>query len=63
MEYLIRNKGSLVTRTMILENVWEYNFDPQTNIIDVHMSRLREKIDKDFEEKIIKTERGKGYIV
>jgi two-component system OmpR family response regulator len=63
LEYLIRNKGSLVTRTMILENVWEYNFDPQTNIIDVHMSRLREKIDNEFDEKIIKTVRGKGYIV
>lgn len=63
LEYLMENKGTLVTRTMLLENVWDYNFDPQTNVIDVHISRLRSKIDKDFSTKIIRTVRGSGYII
>ena len=63
LEYLMRNKNTIVTRTMLLENVWEYHFDPQTNVIDVHISRLRSKIDKDFEVQMIKTVRGAGYII
>ncbi|SES71261.1 response regulator transcription factor [Thorsellia anophelis] len=63
LEYLLRNKGQMVTRTMLLEHVWDYHFDPQTNVIDVHISRLRNKIDKGFENKIIKTIRGSGYII
>lgn len=61
LEYLLRNKGRVVTRTMLLENVWDYNFDPQTNLIDVHISRLRQKIDKDFSTPLIETVRGAGY--
>ena len=63
LEYIIRNKNQVVTRTMLLENVWDYHFDPQTNVIDVHISRLRGKIDKGFENKIIRTVRGAGYII
>jgi two-component system OmpR family response regulator len=63
LEYLLRHKGQVVTRTMLLENVWDYHFDPQTNVIDVHISRLRAKIDKDFDTHIIRTKRGAGYIV
>ena len=63
LEYLLRHKGQVVTRTMILENVWDYNFDPQTNIIDVHISRLRQKIDKGHDKPIITTVRGAGYKV
>lgn len=63
LEYLLRHKGQVVTRTMLLENVWDYHFDPQTNVIDVHISRLRAKIDKNFANPIIKTKRGAGYIV
>lgn len=63
LEYLLRHKGQVVTRTMLLEHVWDYHFDPQTNVIDVHISRLRQKIDKDYDKKIIKTIRGAGYIV
>lgn len=63
LEYLVRNKGQLVTRTMLLEAVWDYHFDPQTNVIDVHISRLRTKIDKDFKTPIIRTVRGSGYII
>lgn len=63
LEYLLRNKGTVVTRTMLLENVWEYHFDPQTNVIDVHISRLRSKIDKDHDTQLIKTVRGAGYII
>jgi two-component system OmpR family response regulator len=63
LEYLLRHKGQVVTRTMILENVWDYNFDPQTNIIDVHISRLRQKIDKGHDKAIIATVRGAGYKV
>jgi two-component system OmpR family response regulator len=61
LEYLIRHSGQVVTRTMLLENVWEYHFDPQTNVIDVHISRLRAKIDKDFDKPLLKTIRGAGY--
>lgn len=63
LEYLLKNKGQVVTRTMLLEHVWDYHFDPQTNVIDVHISRLRAKIDKDFAEPIIRTVRGAGYII
>jgi two-component system, OmpR family, response regulator len=63
LEYLLRNKGELVTRTMLLENVWDYHFDPQTNIIDVHISRLRNKIGDTIEKTILKTVRGSGYIL
>ena len=61
LEYLMRHAGQVVTRTMLLENVWEYHFDPQTNVIDVHISRLRSKIDKDFDKTLLKTVRGAGY--
>jgi len=63
LEYLLRNANQVVTRTMLLENVWEYHFDPQTNVIDVHISRLRQKIDKPFEKPILKTIRGDGYMI
>jgi len=61
LEYLMRNAGQVVTRTMLLENVWDYNFDPQTNVIDVHISRLRQKIDRDFDKPLLHTVRGAGY--
>ena len=61
LEYLLRNSGQLVTRTMLLEHVWDYNFDPQTNVIDVHISRLRQKVDKGFDKSLIQTLRGSGY--
>ncbi|MDP1554143.1 MAG: response regulator transcription factor [Hyphomonas sp.] len=61
LEYLMRHAGQVVTRTMLLEKVWDYNFDPQTNVIDVHVSRLRAKIDKDFPEPLLQTVRGAGY--
>lgn len=63
LEYLMRNTGRVVSRTMILENVWEYNFDPQTNIVETRLCRLREKIDKEFERKLIRTVRGFGYVL
>ena len=63
LEYLMRNARQVVTRTMLLENVWEYHFDPQTNVIDVHISRLRSKIDKGFEKPLLKTVRGAGYTI
>jgi len=63
LEYLVRNAGHVVTRTMLLEHVWDYHFDPQTNVIDVHVSRLRAKIDRGFEEPILQTVRGSGYMV
>ncbi len=59
--YLVRHRGQVVTRTMLLENVWGYNFDPQTNVVDVHISRLRTKIDKGFKKPLIRTIRGIGY--
>ena len=61
LEYLMRHAGQVVTRTMLLENVWEYHFDPQTNVIDVHVSRLRAKIDKGFDRPLLHTVRGAGY--
>ncbi|MCG6859947.1 MAG: winged helix-turn-helix domain-containing protein [Chromatiaceae bacterium] len=63
LEYLMRHAGQVVTRTMLLENVWDYHFDPQTNVIDVHISRLRAKIDRDFEAPLLHTVRGAGYIL
>lgn len=63
LEYLMRNSGKVVTRTMLLEEVWDYHFDPQTNVIDVHISRLRSKIDKDFKEAMLLTIRGSGYVL
>ncbi len=59
--YLVSHRGQVVTRTMLLENVWGYNFDPQTNVVDVHVSRIRTKIDKGFSKQLIKTIRGVGY--
>ncbi|MEP5568293.1 MAG: response regulator transcription factor [Halioglobus sp.] len=61
LEYLMRYAGQVVTRAMLLEHVWGYNFDPQTNVIDVHVSRLRQKIDKGFESPLLLTVRGAGY--
>ncbi len=61
LEYLMKNTGTVITRTMLLEHVWDYNFDPQTNVIDVHISRLRNKIDKGFDKTMIQTLRGAGY--
>ena len=63
LEYLMRNAGQVVTRTMLLENVWDYHFDPQTNVIDVHISRLRAKIDKGFDRPLLHTVRGAGYMI
>jgi two-component system, OmpR family, response regulator len=63
LEYLMKHAGQVVTRTMLLENVWDYHFDPQTNVIDVHMSRLRSKIDKGFPRPLLHTVRGAGYVV
>jgi two-component system OmpR family response regulator len=63
LEYLMKNAGQVVTRTMLLENVWDYHFDPQTNVIDVHISRLRSKIDKGFPEPLLHTVRGAGYMI
>lgn len=63
LEYLIKNAGQVVTRTMLLEHVWDYHFDPQTNVIDVHISRLRAKIDKNFSRPLLHTVRGAGYMI
>ena len=63
LEYLMRHVGQVVTRTMLLENVWDYHFDPQTNVIDVHISRLRSKIDKGRENPLLHTIRGAGYMI
>jgi two-component system OmpR family response regulator len=63
LEYLMKHAGQVVTRTMLLENVWDYHFDPQTNVIDVHISRLRSKIDKGFGEPLLHTVRGAGYMI
>ena len=63
LEYLMRHAGQVVTRTMLLEGVWDYHFDPQTNVIDVHVSRLRQKIDKPFETPMIHTVRSAGYML
>jgi two-component system OmpR family response regulator len=61
LEYLMRNSGRVVSKTMIIEHVWGYNFDPQTNVVDVLVSRLRNKVDRDFEKPLIHTRRGVGY--
>jgi two-component system, OmpR family, response regulator len=61
LEYLARNAGRVVTRSMLLEHVWDYHFDPQTNVIDQHVSRLRQKVDRDFADQLIHTVRGAGY--
>ncbi len=63
LEYLMRHTGHVVTRTMLLEKVWGYHFDPQTNVIDVHISRLRRKIDKGFDRALLHTVRGSGYVL
>ncbi|MCD2172006.1 response regulator transcription factor [Rhizobium sp. C4] len=63
LEYLMKNAGQVVTRTMLLEHVWDYHFDPQTNVIDVHVSRLRSKIERDTERPLLKTVRGAGYMI
>nr|WP_207747586.1 response regulator transcription factor [Pelagibacterium limicola] len=63
LEYLMKNAGRVVTRTMLLENVWDYHFDPQTNVIDVHMSRLRAKVDKGHAKQLLQTVRGAGYMI
>jgi two-component system, OmpR family, response regulator len=63
LEYLMKHAGQVVTRTMLLENVWEYHFDPQTNVIDVHISRLRSKIEKGFDAPLLHTVRGSGYML
>jgi two-component system, OmpR family, response regulator len=61
LEYLMRHADQVVTRTMLIENVWDYHFDPQTNVIDVHVSRLRQKIDSGFVASLLHTVRGVGY--
>jgi two-component system OmpR family response regulator len=63
LEYLIRNAGKVVSKTMIMEHVWDYNFDPQTNVVEARISRLRDKVDKDFPIKLIHTVRGVGYVL
>ena len=63
LEYLMRSAGRVVSKTMILEHVWDYNFDPQTNVVDVLVCRLRDKVDRDFMEKMIHTIRGVGYVL
>jgi len=63
LEYLLRNTGRVVSKTMIMEHVWDYNFDPQTNVVEARISRLRDKIDRDFSKKLIHTIRGVGYVL
>ena len=63
LEYLMRNAGRVVSKTMIMEHVWNYNFDPQTNVVEARICRLRDKIDRDFEQKLIHTVRGVGYVL
>jgi two-component system OmpR family response regulator len=63
LEYLMRHAGEVVTRTMLFEGVWDFHFDPQTNVVDVHISRLRQKIDKGFDRPLIHTHRGGGYSI
>jgi two-component system OmpR family response regulator len=63
LEYLMQRAGQVVTRTMLLENVWDYHFDPQTNVVDVHISKLRQKIDADSEQPLLKTVRSAGYMI
>ena len=63
LEYLMRSTGRVVSKTMIMEHVWNYDFDPQTNVVEVRISRLRDKIDRDFDKKLIHTIRGVGYVL
>lgn len=63
LEYFLRNKGRVLSRTQIIENIWGYNFDPNTNVVDVHIKFLREKVDKGFKKKLIHTVRGAGYVL
>jgi DNA-binding response OmpR family regulator len=63
LEYLMRNAGRVVSKTMVLSRVWDYNFDPRTNVVDVLVHRLREKIDRDFEPRLLHTRRGIGYVL
>ncbi|MCK9363325.1 MAG: response regulator transcription factor [Syntrophales bacterium] len=63
LEYLMRNAGRIVSKTMIMEHVWDYHFDPQTNVVEARISRLREKIDRDADQKLIHTVRGAGYVI
>jgi two-component system OmpR family response regulator len=63
LEYLVRHAGQVVTRTMLLENVWDFHFDPQTNIVETHISRLRSKVDREFSDPLIHTVRGTGYVL
>jgi two-component system OmpR family response regulator len=63
LEYLVRNAGRVVSKTMIMEHVWNYSFDPRTNVVDVLVFRLREKVDRDFDVKRIRTVRGIGYVL
>ncbi len=63
LEYLLRNAGRVVSKTMIMEHVWDYNFDPQTNVVESRICRLRDKVDRDFEKKLINTVRGVGYVL
>jgi len=63
LEYLMRNAGRVVSKTMIMEHVWDYNFDPMTNVVEARISRLRDKVDKNFSEKFIHTVRGVGYVI
>jgi two-component system OmpR family response regulator len=63
LEYLMRNAGRVVSKTMIMEHVWHYNFDPQTNVVEARICKLRDKVDKDFAEKLIQTVRGVGYVL
>jgi two-component system, OmpR family, response regulator len=63
LEYLLRNQGRVVTRTMLLENVWEFHFDPQTSVVETHISRLRTKVDRGFDRELIQTVRGAGYCI
>jgi two-component system OmpR family response regulator len=63
LEYLLRNAGKVVSKTMILSHIWDYNFDPQTNVVDVLVSRLRDKIDRPFETRVLHTVRGVGYVL
>ena len=63
LEFLVRNAGRIVSKTMILEHIWDYSFDPQTNVVDVLICRLRSKLDKEGVQKIIRTVRGAGYVL
>jgi DNA-binding response OmpR family regulator len=63
LEYLMRNRGRIVSKTMIMEHVWDYNFDPQTNVVEVRICQLRDKLDRGFDHKLIKTVRGMGYVL